>query len=121
MAIGARSQSARTSLEKWVDEFDNATLDELIVFALRALRDTLPPDSTPGLTAQNCAVGYLGIGTPFRVIENEDEIKGWLDKLPAPNQRPTSTIAGDSGNDGAGAAGVSPSASTTEMQVDPPL
>lgn len=42
MAIGARSQSARTYLEKHLTEFPNNTLDELIKHALRALRDTLP-------------------------------------------------------------------------------
>lgn len=42
MAIGARSQSARTYLEKHLSEFPNNNLDELIRHALRALRDTLP-------------------------------------------------------------------------------
>jgi 20S proteasome subunit alpha 6 len=55
MAIGARSQSARTYLEKFLGTFPDCTLDELIKHALRALRDTLPNevelstkvDSTP--------------------------------------------------------------------------
>lgn len=42
MAIGARSQSARTYLEKHLSEFAAASLDDLIKHALRALRDTLP-------------------------------------------------------------------------------
>lgn len=42
MAIGARSQSARTYLEKNLNLFPNSSLDELIKHALRALRDTLP-------------------------------------------------------------------------------
>ena len=42
MAIGARSQSARTYLEKHLNEFPTCNLDELIKHALRALRDTLP-------------------------------------------------------------------------------
>jgi 20S proteasome subunit alpha 6 len=42
MAIGARSQSARTYLEKHLDEFATADLDELVKHGLRALRDTLP-------------------------------------------------------------------------------
>lgn len=44
MAIGARSQSARTYLERHLDEFPSATREELIRHALRALRDTLPND-----------------------------------------------------------------------------
>lgn len=42
MAIGARSQSARTYLEKHLNEFPTNSVDDLIRHALRALRDTLP-------------------------------------------------------------------------------
>lgn len=42
MAIGARSQSARTYLEKNLDKFADCNQDELIKHCMRALRDTLP-------------------------------------------------------------------------------
>ena len=42
MAIGARSQSARTYLEKNLDTFPDASQDELVKHCMRALRDTLP-------------------------------------------------------------------------------
>ena len=43
MAIGARAQSARTYLERRMDEvLACGALDELVLHALRALRDTLP-------------------------------------------------------------------------------
>jgi 20S proteasome alpha/beta subunit len=42
MAIGSRSQSARTYLEKHLDKFMESDLEELIKHGLRALRDTLP-------------------------------------------------------------------------------
>lgn len=42
MAIGSRSQSARTYLEKHLNEFSSCDLDELVKHGLRALRDTLP-------------------------------------------------------------------------------
>ena len=42
MAIGARSQSARTYLEKNLDKFGDSNQDELIKHCMRALRDTLP-------------------------------------------------------------------------------
>jgi 20S proteasome alpha/beta subunit len=42
MAIGARSQSARTYLEKNLDKFVDCNQDELIKHCMRALRDTLP-------------------------------------------------------------------------------
>lgn len=44
MAIGARSQSARTYLEKHLDEFSDSDLNQLVAHALRALRDTLPAE-----------------------------------------------------------------------------
>ena len=45
MAIGARSQSARTYLEKHLNEFPSSELDDLIKHGLRALRDTLPTEA----------------------------------------------------------------------------
>lgn len=42
MAIGARSQSARTYLEKNLDKFADSNQHELIKHCMRALRDTLP-------------------------------------------------------------------------------
>ncbi|KHN71379.1 Proteasome subunit alpha type-1 [Toxocara canis] len=43
-SIGARSQSARTFLERHLDEFPNANIDQLVELALLALRDTLPAE-----------------------------------------------------------------------------
>jgi len=40
-SIGARSQSAKTYLEKKFETFENATLDELIKHGLTAIRETL--------------------------------------------------------------------------------
>ena len=42
MAVGSRSQSARTYLEKHLNEFPECELEELVKHGLRALRDTLP-------------------------------------------------------------------------------
>ena len=42
MAIGNRSQSARTYLEKHLNEFPDCDLNSLVRHALIALRDTLP-------------------------------------------------------------------------------
>ena len=42
MSIGARSQSARTYLEKSIDELGDCDLESLVAHGLRALRDTLP-------------------------------------------------------------------------------
>lgn len=42
MSIGARSQSARTYLEKHLKEFNDSSLDELITHGLNALLDSQP-------------------------------------------------------------------------------
>lgn len=44
MAIGSRSQSARTYLERNLESFKEASLEELLKHGMRALRDTLPND-----------------------------------------------------------------------------
>ena len=44
MSIGARSQSARTYLEKKLDDFGDCELEPLVAHGLRALRDTLPKE-----------------------------------------------------------------------------
>ncbi|CAD6186909.1 unnamed protein product [Caenorhabditis auriculariae] len=65
-SIGARSQSARTYLERNVDKFENASADELIVHALLALRDTLPAEEN--LSAQNTSIGIVGKDRPFTIL-----------------------------------------------------
>lgn len=69
-AIGSRSQSSRTYIERNVDALPDATLDQLIQHGLKALRESLPTGSEP-LCAENCAIGVVGKDTPFHVIENE--------------------------------------------------
>lgn len=56
-------------------------MEEVILHALKAIRDSLPTDSI--LTAQNCSFGYLSKGKSFEVVEDEDQIQSFLDKLPA--------------------------------------
>jgi 20S proteasome subunit alpha 6 len=41
MAIGSRSQTSRTYLEKEFENFDNCSLDDLIKHALKALAASL--------------------------------------------------------------------------------
>jgi len=75
MAIGARSQSARTYLEKHLDSFPACGLDELVAHALRALRETLPTESD--LTNKNTSVAVVGRGQDFDVGEDEG-VDRWL-------------------------------------------
>ena len=56
MAIGARSQSARTYLEKSLEELGDCELEPLVAHGLRALRDTLPNEVD--LTNKVCSLNF---------------------------------------------------------------
>lgn len=66
-AIGARSQSARTYLEKNQAAFADAELDDLIRHALHALKGA----SQKKLTSRNVVVGYVGASGEFVQLEGE--------------------------------------------------
>ncbi|EEH16785.1 hypothetical protein PABG_06872 [Paracoccidioides brasiliensis Pb03] len=59
-AIGARSQMARTYLERHLEEFDGCGRDELIRHGLKALKESLSQDKE--LTVDNTTVGIVGVG-----------------------------------------------------------
>jgi 20S proteasome subunit alpha 6 len=77
-AIGARSQAARTYLERNVEKLAESNLEALIIHGLNALRDTLAQDKE--LTLKNTSVAIVGKDTSFKIIEEEDIIP-WLDRL----------------------------------------
>ena len=77
-AIGARSQSARTYLERSFEEFEGASREELVLHGLRALRDSLAQDKE--LTTLNVSLAIVGVGEPFRLYDGE-EVAEWLEKL----------------------------------------
>lgn len=78
-AIGARSQAARTYLERNLDAIRlSASLEELIVHGLNALRDTLSQDVE--LTYKNTSVSVLGKEKKFEIFDDEN-VQQWLDKL----------------------------------------
>lgn len=89
MSIGARSQSARTYLEKHLNEFPTCTLDELIKHALRALRDTLPNEIE--LTTKNCSLGIVGQDVSFTIFD-DDKIKPYLDAIEGDSRAPNAGI-----------------------------
>jgi 20S proteasome subunit alpha 6 len=66
-SIGARSQSAKTYLEKRLAEFVDTSLDELIRHGLIALRDTLQQGTE--LDNKNCSIAVVGINQSFEIIE----------------------------------------------------
>jgi len=78
MAIGARSQSAKTYLEKHFQSFENLSLDELVKHSLLALRETI--QSSDGLTAKNCSIGIVGENQKLEILEG-DRLTVYLSSL----------------------------------------
>lgn len=77
-AIGSRSQSARTYLEKHCDELPNATLEQLVIHALKALANTTNEDTK--LTAANTSIGIVGVNQNFEIL-SEEKAQTFLDRL----------------------------------------
>lgn len=78
-SIGARSQSARTYFERSLEELASADINKLILHALTALNECLPPDQK--LEVTNCSLGYLSKDEPFTLVPNND-LEEHLSKLP---------------------------------------
>ncbi|KAI5297762.1 hypothetical protein KEM55_004272 [Ascosphaera atra] len=82
-AIGARSQMARTYLERHLDEFTEASKEDLIIHGLRALKESLSQDKE--LTIDNTALSVVGKDPetgkldPLKLYEGV-EIASFLDK-----------------------------------------
>lgn len=57
MAIGARSQSARTYLERNLESFENCSMEELIRHGIQAIRGSLGNEEHPDLTINAAIVG----------------------------------------------------------------
>jgi len=77
-AVGARSQSARTYLEKHVDSFPEASRDDLIVHALQALVGSVSGDDE--LTKENASIMVVGTDEKLVLIEGE-ALEPFLDRL----------------------------------------
>ncbi|KAJ9641986.1 Proteasome subunit alpha type-6 [Coniosporium apollinis] len=74
--IGARSQMARTYLERNLEQFAEASREELVKHALRALKESLSQDKE--LTVDNTSVGVGGVKEDFKLYEGQ-ELSGWLE------------------------------------------
>mmetsp|Transcript_18549 Transcript_18549/g.62156 ORF Transcript_18549/g.62156 Transcript_18549/m.62156 type:complete len:252 (+) Transcript_18549:92-847(+) len=77
-SIGARSQAARTYLERRFESFEDLPLDELVVHSLLALRETLAAGTS--LTTGNVAIGYASADADFTILE-DDLVKPYLDMI----------------------------------------
>lgn len=69
MALGSRSQSGKTYLEKNFESFPGMSRDELIKAAVKALHACTEPDK--GLTLENTVLAVVGEGERFHMIEGE--------------------------------------------------
>eukprot|EP00029_Vermamoeba_vermiformis_P012038 TRINITY_DN6848_c0_g1_i1.p1 TRINITY_DN6848_c0_g1~~TRINITY_DN6848_c0_g1_i1.p1 ORF type:complete len:252 (-),score=43.75 TRINITY_DN6848_c0_g1_i1:155-910(-) len=83
-AVGARSQSAKTYLEKNVEKFPDVTLEQLIRHGLLALRESMAykegdKDPEP-LSIKNCSVGIVGIDQEFVILE-DDKLATYISSL----------------------------------------
>ncbi|EIE21739.1 20S proteasome alpha subunit F [Coccomyxa subellipsoidea C-169] len=84
MAIGARSQAAKTYLERNFEEFAGADVDALLQHSLKALSASVTEDE---LSADNTAVALVGEGTAFTILEG-DALKPYLAALKADDDAP---------------------------------
>lgn len=89
-AIGARSQMARTYLERNLEKFESATRQELVVHGLTALKESLAQDKE--LTVENCSVGVVGVRAEgakaieaFKLYDGQ-EVKQWVDLVAEGNE-----------------------------------
>jgi len=117
MSIGARSQSAKTYLEKHYESFPDASIEELIKHGLHALRETLQQDKA--LNVNNTSIGILGplsqfeekpvAGGAFRILENgavEPFLKTMVPKDTAAPTTATTTTTNTTPAQGRGDADV---------------
>jgi 20S proteasome subunit alpha 6 len=85
-AIGARSQMARTYLERVLEKdggFENCSREELVKHGLRALKESLAQDKE--LTVENTSVGVVGVKAEgaktiegFKLYDGQ-EVRSWID------------------------------------------
>ncbi|RZC52159.1 hypothetical protein C5167_020589 [Papaver somniferum] len=67
-AIGARSQSAKTYLERKLESFANSTRDDVIKDVLFAIKETLQGEK---LTRSICTVVVVGLEKDFYILDQE--------------------------------------------------
>jgi len=104
MAIGGRSTSAKTFLEKHFEQFASMSLEDLVQHGVEAMNKTTASDSP--LTVKNTSVAVIGIGEKFRELSDE-ELQKYIDKLEKKAEEPDAPMedapaaGGSGGGDGA--------------------
>lgn len=77
-AIGARSQSGRTYLEKIYESLGEMSKDDLIMHSLRALTGCVSGDGE--LTKENGSIAIVGKNEDYVLLEGDD-LQPYLDRL----------------------------------------
>lgn len=118
-AIGARSQMARTYLEKNIDSFADCDREGLVRHGLHALKESLVQDRE--LTVDNTSVGIVGIVPaatsatgkrqvePFTIYDGQD-VKAWIESVAEDKE----SGEDDGEGEGGAAATATPTATTAE-------
>lgn len=115
IAIGARSQSARTYLEGKLEEIAATTTpEELIKHGLIALRNTLPNEME--LSVKNCSVALVGPDMNFTVYEDSavEPYLALIREEPAAGEAETASGDDEGARAGSGAAPAAQEASMEE-------
>jgi len=115
MAIGARSQSAKTYLERTYTTLAEAGVEELIQSAVTALRETVASSKDTELTTKNTAIAIVGTdGSGMRVLENA-AVQPYIDALDAASPASDDEEEdGDGDNAAAAPAAAAPDAAAGE-------
>lgn len=111
-SIGARSQAARTYLERNLEAITECeSHEQLIVHGLNALRDTLAQDVE--LSLKNTSVAVVGEGVVFTSYDDE-AVQQWLDKLDSVTNNRNTALTGNVEDDAPAASEVKEEAETAE-------
>jgi len=79
MAIGSRSQAARTYLERTYESYADATVDDLINHALLALKESAPDHD---INSRNISIGIVTENQPFQALDDE-KVQPYIDRCQA--------------------------------------
>eukprot|EP00182_Erythrolobus_australicus_P005372 CAMPEP_0185829116 /NCGR_PEP_ID=MMETSP1353-20130828/53_1 /TAXON_ID=1077150 /ORGANISM="Erythrolobus australicus, Strain CCMP3124" /LENGTH=262 /DNA_ID=CAMNT_0028526865 /DNA_START=79 /DNA_END=867 /DNA_ORIENTATION=- len=71
-AIGARSQSAKTYLERHFETFEELDLKDLCRHAILALQETVSSSKDTELTTKNTAIAFVGKNQSWKIVEDDD-------------------------------------------------
>lgn len=123
MAIGARSQSAKTYLERTYTTLADADVEALVQSAVTALRETVTSSKDTELSAKNTAIAIVGTdGAPVRILENA-AVQPYIDAL---DSTPSAADEDDDDEDEAdapaeaAAAAAAPDAPAATPEAGPP-